>query len=36
LTATWAGVLVNLSLGQYTVKELKHADVFPITLSFCS
>lgn len=34
--ATWAGVLVNLSMGQYTVKELKHADVFPITLSFCS
>ena len=34
--ATWLGVMGNLRMGQYTVKELKHADVFPITLSFCS
>jgi solute carrier family 35 protein E3 len=27
---------VNLRLGQYTVKDLHHSDVFPITLSFCS
>lgn len=35
-TATWLGVMVNLYLGQYTVKQLSHANVFPITLSFCS
>lgn len=23
-------------MGQYTVKDLSHSDVFPITLSFCS
>lgn len=33
---TWAGVLVNLRMGQYSVKELNHMDVFPITLSFCA
>ena len=34
--ATWLGVLANLRLKQYTIKELKNSDVFPITLSFCS
>jgi hypothetical protein len=36
VAATWVGVLVNLRMGQYSVKELSHWDVFPITLSFCS
>jgi len=27
---------MNLWMGQYTVKDLSHSDVFPITLSFCS
>jgi len=34
--ATWLGVLANLRFGQYTIKELKYLDVFPITLSSCS
>jgi solute carrier family 35 protein E3 len=29
-------VLVNLRLGHYTVKKLRHLDVLPITLSFCA
>lgn len=35
-SATWIGTLVSSRLGLYTSKRLKHVDVLPITLSFCS